>query len=257
MPWEAVRRLRLDAAAVEAKAAGIAAHASQTRPLSDLPGDEVLLGAHLLEHFSGADELFVVQPARDDALEELHAGRTDPWGVDVRWYERRKRALTLAMLPREHHDRALELGCSTGALAADLATRCASVVAVDSSRSALRAAADRMAAAGLEDRVELQHRTVPHDWPPGRFDLVVVSELGYYLSPRDLDVLVERVEGSLDEDGVVLLCHWRHEVEGWPLTGPEVHERVLRTSPWRLLARHVEEDVELLLMSRRPTSGIT
>ncbi len=250
-PWASMRRLSLDAGTTRTKAAAIAAHATQTRPLSDHPGDEVLLAPQLLEHFLGSEELFVAQAPDDDALERVHAEHADPWGVDERWYERRKRALTLAMLPRERHGRTLELGCSTGALAADLATRCESVLAVDASATATRAARRRIDVAGLAARVEVEQRSVPEDWPDGSFDLVVVSELGYYLSPRDLRTLVRRIDGALAEDAVVLLCHYRHQVEGWPLDGPDVHDLVVRDSPWTVRARHVEDDVELLLMVRR------
>ena len=32
-----------------------------------------------------------------------------------------------------------------------------------------------------------------------------------------------RVGSSLATDGVVVLCHWRHPIEGWPLDGAQVH----------------------------------
>ena len=50
---------------------------------------------------------------------------------------------------------------------------------------------------------------------------VVVSEVGYFLSPRALDRMVDRLAEGLDDDGVVVLCHWRHRIEGWALDGSD------------------------------------
>ena len=46
---------------------------------------------------------------------DMYAGDDDPWGFDDRWYERRKYALTVAMLPDPRYRRALEPGCANGA----------------------------------------------------------------------------------------------------------------------------------------------
>ena len=248
-PWGAMSRVDLDDEAARRKWLAVQSHTSQVEPLSDLPHDEVLLPSHVLAHFDSRVEHFVTgDGGADDALEVVHRADADPWGVDERWYELRKRQLTLAVLPRPRFRRALEVGCSRGALAHDLAGRCDELVAVDSSPSAVAAARRRL---GHLAAVHVTHATVPTDWPEGAFDLVVVSEVGYFLSPIDLDLLAARIEGSLTEDGVVLLCHWRHPIEGWVLDGPEVHER-LRTSPLLPpeVARYRDPDVEICVLAR-------
>lgn len=183
----------------------------------------------------------------DTALEDLHADDPDPWGVDSRWYEERKRDLVLAALPRPSFRHALEVGASTGALAADLAPRCARLLAIDASASALAAARERLHA---YDHVTTEQRAVPHEWPAGTYDLVVVSEVGYFLSPAALDELVERIRTDLTPDGVLVLCHWRHEIRGWPLDGPAVHARVVAAGVRPVVATYVDRDVELLVLAR-------
>jgi hypothetical protein len=44
---------------------------------------------------------------------------------------------------------------------------------------------------------------VPQEWPEAAapFDLIIVSELAYYLAPDELQQLAVRIEGSLDGDG--------------------------------------------------------
>lgn len=255
-PWQDVRRLRLPEDAVRSRARALAHHRSQTEALSDEPGDEALLLPGVLAHFTGPTERFVVQPPTDDALDRLHRDEADPWGVSELWYEKRKRALTLALLPRERFRRVLEVGCSVGELTADLAARCEAVVAVDSSAAAVRAARQRLVDATPTrrgdrggHRVDVRHATVPEQWPEGDFDLVVVSEVGYFLSPSALDGLIERIRGSLRPDGVLVLCHWRHPVEGWPLSADDVHEAFVGSGLRPVQARHVERDFEAVVLS--------
>ena len=117
----------------------------------------------------------------------------------------------------------LEVGCSTGALTEVLSTRADAVLGVDQSPRRRSTAARRR----LGDRpgVTLAPLDVPSSGPTSTFDLVVVSEVGYFLSPAALDRLVARVAGSLTPDGVLVLCHWRHRVEGWVMDADEVHRR--------------------------------
>jgi LmbE family N-acetylglucosaminyl deacetylase len=244
-PWADLRWLGLSAGDVERRARAAAHHRSQTEPLSDAPGDEALLQPGFLAHFTGSTDRFVVRPTSDDALEALHRDRPDPWSVDERWYERRKRAVTLGLLPRERFARGLEVGCSVGALADDLAGRCDRLVAVDSSRTAAQAARRRLA---RHEQVEVLDLDVPDVWPEGAFDLVVLSEVGYFLSPRALDALIERVRGALTPDGVLVLCHWRHLVVGWPLDGAAVHAAFVDAGLRPVQARHTERDFEVVAL---------
>ncbi len=217
--------------------------------LSGQPGDERLLGEDFLAHFAGVEEAYVREAVDDRALDDLHRERADPWGVDVRWYERRKRDLTLAALPRARFRRGLEVGCSVGALSERLAERCEALVAVDRSAAALERAAARCSDRSVETVLLDVGGREAASWPPGRFDLVVLSEVGYFLSPAALERVVERVRACLDDDGVVVACHWRHEVDGWPLDGPAVHE-VLRAAGLRPVQLALQErDLELLVLA--------
>lgn len=169
-----------------------------------------------------------------DYFDRMYAVDTDPWGFTTRWYEQRKHALTLATLPAASYGRALEVGCSVGVLTAGLAGRCADLVAIDPSKAALDEARSRVPAA-----VRLLQGSVPTDWPAGSYDLVVLSEVGYYLDAADLQRLVALVERDLAPDGTVLACHWRHPVADYPQTGDAVHAAL---SVWPRLSRVEEED---------------
>lgn len=169
-----------------------------------------------------------------DYFDRMYARDADPWGFASRWYEQRKYALTLAALPAARYRRGLELGCSIGVLTADLAARCDSLLAVDASPVALASARRR-----VPPNVELVQAAVPDGWPTGTYDLVVLSEVGYYLDSADLERLLDLIEASLSPDGTVVACHWRHPVQDYPLTGDAVHEALAR---WPRTSRVEEED---------------
>ena len=255
LPWERLRRRALDPAARTAKQLALAQHVSQVAPLSPAAGDEQMLPEHFLAHFAGEEEVFFAEDAVDHALDELHWERSDPWDTATSPYEARKRALTLAALPRPDYRRALEIGCSVGVLAQELAQRCDRLVAVDASFAAVCAAASRISSAA----VDVQRRRLPQEWPEewaeDPFDLVVVSEVGYFLSPAELDRLIELVDEQLAPDGDLVVCHWLHDIRGWPLDGPDVHARVRAGVDRPVVAEYRDRDVEILVLSRRPLRG--
>ncbi|CUR55564.1 hypothetical protein NOCA2280006 [metagenome] len=209
-------------------------------------------GVRLVQYDARDPESFVVSEPGEasEVFEGVHVDAEDPWGVDERWYEERKRALTVAALPRRRFQNALELGCSVGALSADLAERCERLLAVDASESAVQACGQRLRA---HPGASVEQRVIPAQWPEGSFDLVVMSESGYFLTPLQLETTLERIAGSLTADGVVVACHWRHPIRGWPLDGELVHERMLEAfadQSIEMLALHLEPDFVLHVFGR-------
>ena len=162
-------------------------------------------------------------PSHADYFDALFEGRDDPWGFKTRWYEQRKRALTLAALPRPRYSNAYEPGCANGELSAALADRCDQLLVSDGNTRALALARARLAAL---PHVQVLKAWLPDEWPPGRFDLVVISEVAYYLDAAALLDLVDRARQSLNEHGTVLACHWKAPIEGCALTGSQVHEQL-------------------------------
>ena len=140
-----------------------------------------------------------------DYFETLYATSADPWRVASSDYEARKYAASLAALPSPRYAAALDVGCTIGVFTRQLAERCDRVVGVDVSAAAVEAAAAR-----CRDlpHVAVAVMQVPQHWPAGRFDLIVLSEILYYLPDADLAGLAERVAASLAPGGTLLLVHW-------------------------------------------------
>ncbi|MBB2947188.1 SAM-dependent methyltransferase [Actinoplanes lutulentus] len=184
-------------------------------------------------------------------FERMYAGSADPWNFETRWYDARKHALTVAALTRPRYRSAFEPGCSTGRLTALLAGRCDSLLAVDAVGAAVRTAASR--AAG-QPQVTVREAAVPHEWPAESFDLIVLSEIGYYFSNADLSTLVERTVASLEPGGDLVAVHWRWPVEEHARSGDEVHAVLAATDGLTRQSRLEEADFLLEVYTRDPSS---
>lgn len=184
-------------------------------------------------------------------FDSLYADSEDPWDYRHRWYEARKRDLTLAMLPHQRYAQGYEPGCSTGELSRRLAERCDRLLVSDGNASAVATASERLADQG---HVEVRHLLLPGAWPQGSFDLIVISEIGYYLGADGLDTLLAQAQGALLPGGVLLGCHWRHPIKGCALNGDQVHARIAALPGLHRLSQLEEADFVLTLWSSDPTS---
>ncbi|MFI7542560.1 SAM-dependent methyltransferase [Actinoplanes sp. NPDC049599] len=187
-----------------------------------------------------------------DYFERMYAASADPWSFEARWYDNRKHTLTVAALPRPRYRSAFEPGCSTGMLTARLAPRCEALLAVDAVGSAVATTADRLAA---EPHVSVARARMPHEWPAGTFDLIVLSELGYYFDDADLDTLVARTLTALEPGGDLVAVHWRRPVAEHARPGDEVHARLAATPGLDRTVRHVEDDFVLEVFARTPPAA--
>lgn len=238
LPWSRVSEVELSAAARERKRVALAAFASQLHTSANPHG--VLTSAFVERAVHGREVLFEPEEtAAGDHFEALHRTSADPWSVRTRWYERRKRALTCAALPRERYARGFEIGCSNGEMSALLAERCDTLLCVDSAPTAVALASERTA--GLAD-VVVQRMRVPGEWPEGRFDLVVVSEVAYYLATDQWADTIDRILGSLTEGGQVVLCHWTGHADDFAQSGWDAHAEFATRSGVRVLVQHHDED---------------
>jgi SAM-dependent methyltransferase len=165
-----------------------------------------------------------VRAAADlERFERLYRESPDPWGYCTSDYERQKYAATLSALPRRSHGLTLEVGCSIGVFTARLAARCRHVVGIDFSLSALRLA--RRNLRGVSN-VDLLRASFPEETPPGSWDLILCSEVLYYLQPPALTEAIGWIGAQLSFGASVLAVSWRGVGGDEPHTGDEVHDRL-------------------------------
>lgn len=190
-------------------------------------------------------------PSPNSYFDEMFRQSDDPWGFRSRWYEARKRALTVACLPAIRYVNGYEPGCANGELSAVLAGRCDRLLVSDSVHRAVELARTRLAAF---PHVRVVHAHLPEEWPDELFDIIAISELGYFLSEHSLDAVAIKARDSLISGGTVLACHWRRPIEGCSMTGDQVHERLARVLELPALCEVREADFVLHVWSSDPSS---
>jgi len=154
-------------------------------------------------------------------FDKVYAASDDPWDFTSSEYEAEKYAATLAALPRENYKNAFEIGCSIGVLTGKLAERCDKLFAVDVSEKALKQAKNRCE---NSSNVRLQIMQIPNKFPDETFDLILISEVGYYLAPEDWQTAMKKTFAHLAAGGQMVLVHWTPLVHDYPQTGDAVHD---------------------------------
>jgi SAM-dependent methyltransferase len=182
-------------------------------------------------------------------FENLYAASPDPWGFETSPYERRKYGRTLDVLARRRYRRALEVGSSIGVFTAMLAPLCDELLAVDVSEKAVAAARERLKSFPY---VHVERLTLPEETPEGTFDLVVASEVLYYLPKDDMLAALRLFEEVLAPGGAVVAVHWRKETRTYPLQGDEVHELLLAHTRLVNTTTFVEPEYRLDLFEDKP-----
>jgi cyclopropane fatty-acyl-phospholipid synthase-like methyltransferase len=176
-----------------------------------------------------------------DEFEARYRREGDPWGYETRPYEQAKYDATLAACGPGPFARALELGSSIGVLSTRLTARCTRLVTVDASPTAVSAARRRLsdtAQTGLGGEggngapaVTVLLGTIPDDIPDGPYDLVVASEILYYLALEPLTATFARLREVTGPGSRLVAVHWRPAGPERPFTAAEVHAR-LGEQPW-------------------------
>ena len=137
-------------------------------------------------------------------LAALYAGADDPWDTHASPYEQHKFAQTIKSLPRHRYRLGLEMGCGAGALTARLAARCDVLVAMDCTARALAVARTRTPCAN----VLFTEGAAPVTWPAQPPDLVMLSEVLYFMTDDESAGLAARLAQDCAAGCDVVLVNW-------------------------------------------------
>ena len=166
-------------------------------------------------------------------LSDLYSRSADPWDHDTSAYERDKHAETVKAAGRGPHREALEIGCGNGALAARLAPLCARLTVIECIPAAAALARDRLRVFPHVTVIEGDSRVLPVQAP----DLVVLSEMLYFLPPREIADLASRIDGQAAPDCRVVSVNWLGSTDE-ELSGREAADFLAgHLGHWRI-ARH-------------------
>jgi glycosyltransferase involved in cell wall biosynthesis/peptidoglycan/xylan/chitin deacetylase (PgdA/CDA1 family) len=185
----------------------------------------------------------------------------DPWNYESA-YEQRKYERTLSILGDEPIDRALELACAEGIFTAQLGSRVGHLVAADISEQALARAQERCR---LNSNIEFRQIDFFDDPIPGNMNLIVCSEVLYYLKDKShLALVAEKLAAALAGNGRLVTAHafllvddptrtgfdWGHPFG--VLTISEAFE-----AAGLALERSIQTDLYRVDLFRRPNLGST
>ena len=181
-------------------------------------------------------------------FEERYRADADPWGYTTSAYERAKYAATLVACGPGPFGHALELGSSIGVFSGALVPRCRHLTTIDGAPTAVEIARQRLAD---EPRVHLLTGRIPGAIPNGPFDLVVASEILYYLIADELAVTIERLCEQMQPAARFISVHWRPDGPERPQTTDAVHATLRRERRLRSVERGGTRDYRLDVLERR------
>lgn len=144
-------------------------------------------------------------------LHDLYADGDDPWRFRTSKYEADKFDATAACLPRLRYRSGLELGCGNGELARRLALYCEAYTGLDAVETALESARRAVPTARFHQGF------LPCPLPDGDYDLIVLSEILYFLDPDTIDWLAEELDRRHPDADIVCVT-WRGP-SGNPMEG--------------------------------------
>jgi cyclopropane fatty-acyl-phospholipid synthase-like methyltransferase len=178
--------------------------------------------------------------SRDAAyFERLYAANPDPWDFTHSAYEHAKYRATLAMLEGRQVQSAFEIGCSIGVLTQMLAPQCNMLLGVDIVDAVLAQACARCA--GF-NHIRFENMRVPQAWPAGeKFDLIVFSEILYFLSPEDIAKAARLADENLLPGGKILLVNYTGPIEE-PCGGNQAAEIFIAASEKRTAVETLRQD---------------
>jgi trans-aconitate methyltransferase len=180
-------------------------------------------------------------------FEALYRNTPDPWGYETSTYEQSKYRATLEACGSGPFAQALELGGSIGVFTALLAPRCRQLISIDSAPTAVRSARIRLE--GFP-QVETVLGSIPDEIPARTYDLVVASEILYYLEPNVLEATLAFLSQHMPAPARLVAVHWRPSGPERPFTAEQVHAR-LRELEWLAPVRSGDTSEYLLEVLER------
>jgi SAM-dependent methyltransferase len=161
-------------------------------------------------------------------FENLYRRESDPWGYRSSEYESAKYDATLAACGAGEFYSALELGASIGVFTAKLAPRCRQLTTIDGAWTAVAAAREAVQAM---PQVRVLHGAIPGAIPELQFDLIVASEILYYLDEPTLTATLTRLREVSSSSARLVAVHWRPNGPDRQMPAGDVHAR-LRGLNW-------------------------
>jgi len=159
------------------------------------------------------------------------ANDPDPWDTWNGRDEALKRAAILHALPPRPGGRMLELGAGNGSNSVTLSRRTLRLDATEATREGTELVAQALKGRARARALQL---VVPDRAPRPAYDAIVIAELLYYLSPRDMRCLARQTAALLRPGGTLILAHHRITFYDFAQHAEGIQNRFLAATetPW-------------------------
>ncbi len=168
-----------------------------------------------------------IAASTSEFFESLYQADTDPWRFGSDPTELARYDAILAALAPRRYKNAFEPGCSVGVLTERLAAVCNAVEAVDFSPTALERARNRCVHL---PNITFTCASLPERLPVLGFDLLVLSEIGYYFDEATWTQLSGQMITAAASGTTLLACHWLGQSPDHQTGGDAVHEVLHKNS---------------------------
>ena len=164
------------------------------------------------------------------------AASDDPWRTFSDGDEALKRAAIVYALGPGPLGRVLELAAGNGSNSAAIAPRVLRLDATEGTQEGTR-----LTAKAIErwPRARAGFLALPAPFPRPEYDAIVVAELLYYLSPRDMVAVARLVAAAIRPGGRLILAHHRVDYYDFAQHAAGIHDRFLAATGLRTRGRMV------------------
>lgn len=189
----------------------------------------------------------------------------EPFSLEGAKYERDKRSALLSLIEKHSFDLAIDYGCGLGDLAIALSERARRTIAIDSSRVALRRLQTRLQtrrrhkhlgdgeSARGEELIALRLATPERPWPvknSERAELIVASEVLYYLNKSELHQLYQSIDRTLSLNGIFITCHYRLPFHDRLIKNEEIHDLLVCSIDMKISTIKIADRYDLIAWKR-------
>jgi cyclopropane fatty-acyl-phospholipid synthase-like methyltransferase len=193
-----------------------------------------------------------MRPIALSGFADKFAGDPDPWSTWTDPDEALKRDAILHALPAGRVGRMLELGAGNGSNSKALAGRALRLDATEATAEGTTLVAEAVAWRGRRARAATL--VVPAPPPRGTYDVIVVAELLYYLSLRDLHALARQVRRGLRANGTLVLAHHRITFYDFAQRAEHIHAHFLNATGMAWTCRVVRQNRRWSVLACSPGS---